>query len=91
MTGHLARECRQPKKMDKINRAYDEIRGRPRRGRSRRSGGGGGGNGGSTGNQSSEAPQKVSVNALMDALGKISLVDEEAKEEQKPTEKSAGN
>ncbi len=90
----MVKECPQPRRVDKINKAFDDIRGRGRRMRYRQRGGGGGsGGGGKSGNNggSAGAIQKVSVNALVDALGKIQVVDDEPKVEQQGENKNQGN
>lgn len=90
---HMVKECPQPRRVDKVNKAFDDIRGRGRRTRYRQRGGSGGNSGGGkSGNNggSTGAIQKVSVNALVDALGKIQVVEDEPKVEQQG-DKNQGN
>lgn len=90
--GHVAKECRQPKRADKINKAFDEIRGRGRRGRGKK---GDNSQNASSSSSSSQAelPPRMSVNALVEALGKVQLVDDEQKDESKAKAdgKNSGN
>ena len=75
--GHLAKDCRQPKRTDKVNKAFDDAKGRGRRGRNNKRRGGNN-NGNSSGNFNTD--QKVSVNSIVEALSKMQLVDDDAGE-----------
>ncbi len=94
-TGHLARDCPQPKSADRINRAFDEFRNnKGRKGKGKRRSGGGNNNNNNnssnTGRGQGDANPKMSVSALVDALGKLQIVDDD-KEDSGSDNKGQGN
>ncbi len=100
-TGHVARDCPQPKSADRISKAFEEFRNnKGKKGKGRRRGGGGGNNNNNNNNNNNSnsnggqgqggANPKMSVGALVEALGKMQIVDDD-KEDSGSDGKGQGN